>query len=101
VGETVNIGRGSEISINELARLVGEVAGRADIAVERIEPRPGDVLRLYADTTKARRCSARPEVTLRGGLQRLKDWYLAQGKAKLLEHERVRNWQTAGGFADD
>ncbi len=99
IGETINIGQGSEITINELARLVGDVVGTSKVPIEHIEPRPGDVLRLYADTRKAKNVLGfRPEVTLREGLERLKSWYLAQGTTaeKLLEQECVRNWQAVG-----
>src|SRR5204862_281731 len=95
VGETVNLGRGSEISIHDLAREVAHVLGRPNAPVVYDEPRPGDVLRLYACMDKARGLFGyAPTVTFRAGLTRLWDWYkgLARSPAELLEQERVRNW---------
>ena len=53
VGATVNIGSGHEITVNELARLVGEVTGTG-LSPEYHPGRPGDVLRLYSDSTQGR-----------------------------------------------
>lgn len=96
VGGTFNIGQGREISINELARTVAEVIGRPDAAIIHDEPRPGDVLRLYADSTQAQQVLGfAPTVSLREGLQRLREWYLSRGVPieDLLAEERVHNWK--------
>jgi UDP-glucose 4-epimerase len=96
VGETVNLGAGHEIAIGSLAKEVASVVGWSEAAVTHEVPRPGDVLRLYADTTKARRLIAfEPRVGLREGLERLKAWYEAKGvpPETLLEAELVRNWE--------
>ena len=97
VGQTINLGSGREITINDLAREVVAVVGRPDALVVHDIPRPGDVLRFCADTTKARQLLGfEPGVTLRGGLVRLRDWYLSLGQPPglLLEQEIVRNWET-------
>jgi UDP-glucose 4-epimerase len=94
VGSTINIGSGSEISINELAGNVAAVAGRAPETVYE-DPRPGDVLRLCADLTRAREALGyEVRVPLRDGLTRLLDWYRRQGRSaeELLREEVVRNW---------
>ena len=96
VGETINLGSGREISINELTRKVSEVAGRTEAPVSHDDPRPGDVLRLCADITKARQLLGfEPKVTLHEGLNKLRDWYLSLGQSPevLLEQEIVRNWE--------
>ena len=100
VGETINLGARREISINELGRLVSEVAGRADAEIRHLEPRPGDVSRLCADVTKAGDLLGfTAEVGLREGLERLKDWYAEQPASpeNLLGEERVRNWLPGDG----
>lgn len=97
VGQTINLGYGREIPINELAGVVADVAGVPNASVEHIEPRPGDVLRLYADTRRASELLGFvPEVNLRAGLLRLKAWYASLGVVPevLLREERVRNWQS-------
>ena len=99
VGQTVNMGSGREIAISKLVREVAAVVGRPDAAVIHDDPRPGDVLRLCADTTKARQLLGfEPRVTLREGLTRLRNWYLSQGQPPeaLLEQEIVRNWELEG-----
>jgi UDP-glucose 4-epimerase len=96
VGETINLGSGREVTISDLAGEVGSIAGLSHVEVVRDAPRPGDVLRLYADMTKARRlCGFEPRVSLREGLAGLRDWYLQSGKsaAELLETELVHNWR--------
>lgn len=96
VGGTFNLGQGSEIAIHELARTVASVVGNPATPIIYDEPRPGDVLRLYADSTRAQQVLGfRPTVSLREGLQRLHAWYLAQGIAieDLLAEERVHNWK--------
>ncbi len=95
VGRTINLGFGSETTIAALAGIVAKAAGRPDAAVERVEGRPGDVLRLYADMTQARELLGyQPSITLEDGLGRLLAWYREQGvdPATLLEREVVRNW---------
>jgi UDP-glucose 4-epimerase len=103
VGRTINLGSEREIAINDLASEVAAAVGRLDAEVVHDIPRPGDVLRLYADTTLARRLIRyEPQMTLREGLARLRDWYLSLGQSPevLLEQETVRNWEHPGGAAN-
>ncbi len=95
VGQTINLGSGSEVTINDLARQVAQVAGRPDAVVQHDQPRPGDVLRLYADISHARALLGyAPHVSLSDGLRRLLTWYQAQPATpeQLLEREVVHNW---------
>lgn len=97
IGRTLNLGRGEEIRILDLAREVAAVVGRSGAPIVHDDPRPGDVLRLCADTSKARDLlDHRPSVTLRDGLVLLRDWYLAQDRSldELLEEEILRNWES-------
>jgi UDP-glucose 4-epimerase len=97
IGETINLGSGTEIAVRELAREVSAVAAgphAADIVWDAA--RPGDVLRLCADATKARRLlKFEPRVSLRQGLSELRDWYLGLGRSPeaLLAEEVPRNWE--------
>jgi UDP-glucose 4-epimerase len=104
VGETINLGSGSEITINKLAQHVAKAAGRPCAPIVHESPRPGDVLRLFADTSRARQLLGfEPRVTLAQGLARLRDWYLSVGESPqiLLEREVVRNWETGGRQTDE
>jgi UDP-glucose 4-epimerase len=96
VGQTINLGSGKEIQIRELATTIAQALGRPQAEIMHVEPRPGDVLRLLADSSKARQIlQFEPTVALRDGLTRVRDWYSSQGKSpeQLLEEEVVRNWE--------
>jgi len=96
VGQTINLGSGKEIQVRELATTIAQALGRPQAEIMHVEPRPGDVLRLLADSSRARQLlQFEPTVTLRDGLTRLRDWYSSQGKSpeELLEQEVVRNWE--------
>ena len=95
VGRTINLGSGFELSINDLAKTVREIAGRPDTPIQHDEPRPGDVLRLYADMSQARSLMGYDvRVPLAEGIRQLLDWYRAQelSPEELLRNEIVRNW---------
>lgn len=98
IGETFNIGSGFELAVKDLANEVRAVTGRADAKVIHEADRPGDVLRLFSDTTKAQKLIGfKPAVTLTEGLKKLLAWYQVQGKTpeQLLEQEIVKNWEVA------
>ena len=78
VGEVVNVGSGSEVSIREVVRLAGELVGR-ELEVEgdsqRLRPAKSEVSRLLSDSSKAQRLAGwRPTVALRDGLARTARW---------------------------
>ncbi|MDO8607347.1 MAG: SDR family NAD(P)-dependent oxidoreductase [Phaeospirillum sp.] len=94
VGETINVGQGAEITVTALAKAVADCLNR-DVTITHDQPRPGDVIRLLADSAKAEKLLGyAPEVSLADGLARLRDWYLASGKSAedLLRDEVVHNW---------
>jgi UDP-glucose 4-epimerase len=100
VGGTINLGSGREVTINDLARTIAEVAQRPGAAVVHDRPRPGDVLRLWADMSRARQALGyAPTVSLAEGLRRMLAWYEAQGvpPEQLLRQEIVHNWQVTTG----
>jgi len=96
VGQTVNIGSNHEITVSELAETIKTVVNNPDAEIIYDEPRPGDVLRLYADSSKAGEyLGFEPQISMDEGLQRLKSWYdaLDTSPEELLEAEKVRNWE--------
>ena len=98
VGETINVGSGQEVTINDLARRVIIEAGLPEAVIEHDRPRPGDVPRLVADVARARTLLGyEPRVSLPEGIQRLLQWYRDQRKSpeELLEQEILHNWVTA------
>lgn len=96
IGQTLNLGVGQEISVRDLADTVLRVTGNPNGVIVHEEPRPGDVLRLWADASKARKLLGySPQVSLDNGLQRLLEWYRSQDKTpeQLLADEVVKNWE--------
>ena len=96
IGDTINIGSGHEVTINELGRQIATVAGRPTAELRHDTPRPGDVLRLYADISHARASLGFvPRISLSDGLAQLLAWYRSQGATpeELLEREVVHNWK--------
>lgn len=99
IGQTINLGQQREIKLNDLAREVAVICGQPNAKVHHDHPRPGDVLRLYADCGNARELLGyKPEVTLSQGLAKLRDWYLSLDTPieMLLEGEIVHNWLPKG-----
>lgn len=95
-GKTINIGSGQEVSINHLADIIASTANLSHATKEHIETRPGDVHRLYADTTIASNLlNFKPEIALQDGLQKLRTWYdQSPGKIEqFLSEEQIRNWE--------
>jgi nucleoside-diphosphate-sugar epimerase len=75
-GEVVNVGCGEQISVNQLARLMGELlkaAGRRPV----YEPeRAGDIKHSFADLERCRATLGyRPIVDFRSGLEQTVRWY--------------------------
>ena len=96
VGKTINLGQGKEISITDLAGEVSRVVGRGKAEVVHIDSRPGDVMRLYADSTQADSLLGfSPEVSLANGLERLMKWYGDSDRSpeEMLRDEVVQNWE--------
>ena len=80
-GEPVNLGTGSEISISELAELVGELTGYdGDIVWDT--SRPNGQPRRSLDTSRAEELFGfRARTSLREGLERTIAWYRAEAPA--------------------
>lgn len=89
-GTPMNIGTGQDISIGELAALIGELIGSdAKIVLkdERQRPEKSEVNRLMADTTLAKKViDWAPQYSLREGLQATIDWF----KPRLANYEADR-----------
>jgi UDP-glucose 4-epimerase len=96
VGKTINLGSGSEVRIDDLAQIVLQVVQRGDLKPVYDEPRPGDVLRLMADSTLAQtEMEWKPSVSLSDGIQNLLAWHEEQGTdwAVALQEDSIRNWE--------
>ena len=67
----------SNIRIVDLAKMVIDLCGRNEsIKPVHVEPRPGEVKRLIADITRAKKLLGwEPKYTLAESLRRFIDWY--------------------------
>jgi dTDP-glucose 4,6-dehydratase len=78
IGQTVNLGSGREISIGDLAKLIGKISGKPiQIATEsqRVRPENSEVERLLADNARAEKLLGwGPRVSLEDGLKLTVDW---------------------------
>ena len=71
-----NIGSGSSISINELARMVQDASGIQAVSIEHAPPRQGEVKHCKADIANAvRELACEPQVDLLAGLREYFAWY--------------------------
>ena len=95
IGRAVNIAYGNMVTVRELAEAIARLCGRADISPRFIEPRPGDIRALRADTRLARgTLGFVAELGLDEGLRRYIDWFRTThpDSAALLEDD-IRNWR--------
>jgi dTDP-glucose 4,6-dehydratase len=78
LGQAINLGSGREISVGDLAQLIGRLVGKPIQIVSddrRLRPGKSEVERLLADNSKARSLLGwEPRIGLEDGLQRTIDW---------------------------
>ncbi|KQV23680.1 MULTISPECIES: SDR family NAD(P)-dependent oxidoreductase [unclassified Kitasatospora] len=81
VGQVLNLGTGTEISIGELAGQLIAASGRdAEVVVDpsRLRPSGSEVERLLSDNTRARELAGwQPRVSLTDGLRHTSEWVAA------------------------
>ena len=95
-GHTVNIGSGFEISIKELAKKITKMIGAGTAEIKYTPDRPGDVGRLYADSSKFKNISKwHPEIKLDDGLSKTIHFFKTHptGIENLMKDELGRNWE--------
>jgi NAD dependent epimerase/dehydratase len=91
VGRVVNIGSGAEISVGDLAKLIGELIGVSfDIVSsdDRLRPQGSEVERLLADISLVREITGwEPRVPLREGLARTIEWFGDDANRSRYKHD--------------
>ena len=95
IGQTVNIARGQEISINELAAIIMRTLGKESLKPRYEQKRPGDVMRHYADVSKAeRQFGFKPEIDIEKGIRLYANWFKSNNydPFELLKQDVVFNW---------
>lgn len=77
IDEPINFGTGVDVKIIDIANMVIKLCGRdGKMKPVHIEPRPGEVQRLIADSSKARKMFGwKPKYSFEQGLKEYVDWY--------------------------
>ena len=91
IGETINIGSNSEISIGSTFDLIKELM-KSDVKLvtdkERIRPEKSEVFRLCCDNSKIQLLTGfKPQVDIKEGLQRTIDWFTQPNHLKHYKSE--------------
>ncbi|MDZ4801391.1 MAG: GDP-L-fucose synthase [Bryobacteraceae bacterium] len=74
--EVINVGAGDDISIRDLALMIGEIAGfKGRITFD--STKPDGMPRKLLDSSKMRALGWEPEISLRDGIRQTLDWYVA------------------------
>jgi UDP-glucose 4-epimerase len=95
LGQCVNIARGEEVSINTIAGIIAKKLGKTNISHVYEKSRPGDVMRHYADVTKAKNMFGySAQISIEQGINKYIEWFTSQGYdyKKLLKQDIVFNW---------
>jgi dTDP-glucose 4,6-dehydratase len=78
IGEAINVGNATHLSVAEIARLVVKLMGKSEKLITYTGDRPGQVFRHTADNAKAERLLGwTPSVSFEEGLQKTIAWYRA------------------------
>ena len=95
VGLTVNVCRGDEVSIRQIAEMIGGLSGR-NLVPEHVQGRPSDVLRLFGDNSRLLDILGdTPRVSIHEGLALTYEWFAAnvQPTREVLESMKPMNWE--------
>jgi UDP-glucose 4-epimerase len=103
VGRAVNIAYGEMVTVRQLTEAIARLCGRPGLQPRFIEPRPGDVRALRADTRLAREILGfAAEVGLEEGLRRYIDWFrVAHPDPAALLEDDIRNWRLPADPGDE
>lgn len=90
-GQTINIANGQEVSVNKIADYILENLN-SELQPKYCEPRPGDVLRHYADISKAKKIlNFQPKIDIKTGIKLYLNWLNTQ---KInFSKEQAFNWK--------
>lgn len=93
IGEIYNIARGQEISILDLAKIIIKILG-VNVKIEFLPERPGDIKRLFANVSKARKeLKFSTEYAITKGVIEYIKWFKDNFDPKdTLKYYEERNW---------
>ena len=91
IGETINIGSNSEISIEQVLNLIKELMSSNVTFMsenQRLRPKKSEVFRLLCDNKKIKDLVGyKPQVDIRDGLKKTIDWITHPANLKKYKHE--------------
>jgi len=95
LGRVANLAYGRMITVSGVADAVLRACGRTDLAPLNVDPRPGDVIALQADTTRAAELFGfRASIGFEDGLGRYVDWFRGRyPDPSMLLEDRLQNWE--------
>jgi UDP-glucose 4-epimerase len=96
VGCTLNIGSNYEISVKKVAEIILKIIDNPSSKINYLKNRPGDVMRLYADSNQFNRMTNwKSKISFEEGLKRTIHWFRSrpEGISALLDQERGINWE--------
>lgn len=95
IGRTVNIAYGRMITVTEVGETIAKFCGKPELRPLHIEPRPGDVLKLRADTRLAEgKLGFRAEFGFDEGIRRYITWFRARhNDLPALLEQNLCNWE--------
>jgi len=97
VGQSINVCKGEEVSIRQIAEIILELSGK-EIEVVHAPGRPCDVLRLYGDNSRLKSLLGdAPEISIREGLSRTFKWFEQNVRPtdEVLASMTPQNWEQA------
>lgn len=73
--EVINLGNNNPVKLNEFIKTLENITGKT-MKINQMEMQPGDVMRTYADVSKAKKLlDWEPSIKLEDGLKELVEWY--------------------------
>ena len=80
VFEIINLSGNKPVTLNEMVAQIEKATGKKAI-INKLPMQPGDVIRTYADISKAQRfLNFQPNMPFEEGIQKFVDWYLDANK---------------------
>ncbi|MEV8182581.1 GDP-mannose 4,6-dehydratase [Specibacter sp. NPDC078692] len=97
IGQTVNFGSGTEITMNTLCKVIAQAMDRTDLSPEHLPGRPGDVGRLLVDGSFIQKLTGfQPEMSFEAGIRDVVNWFAQKSSdsADLISRVADTNWNS-------
>jgi len=81
IGETINVGTGKTITINEVAEIIKKLT-KSKSKIVHANSRPGEVMRLCADITRAKENGFEPQTDFEKDINDYVQWYQSSNRSR-------------------